>query len=315
MGGLRNSLCLATLTAALVPASTHATPSSAPNQASPATYRAFAYNRSASLNLVSVPLATFNGVKVEAISFDSPRGGRVGGRIFVPGGAGPFAGVVIGHGAPGSAEQSTARAVYIARHGAVVVVINGPFNRRAGEPFSHTPRDRDEQVQFVVDLERAVDLIAQRPDVDPNRLAYVGRSYGGVIGAILAGVETRFKTFILTSADGGITARYRTPAMKLERNDRRWLAIVDPVEPYHFVGNSTVPILFQNSRVDSIVTPARAEALQALVKRKEVRWYDEDHFLGPRAFVDQLAWLARTIGTTPPGYADQSGPQWKSLTK
>jgi cephalosporin-C deacetylase-like acetyl esterase len=52
-------------------------------------------------------------------------------------------------------------------------------------------RDRREQIQLIVDLRRAVDLLVARDDVDPDRIGYLGVSYGGAMGGLLAGVEDR----------------------------------------------------------------------------------------------------------------------------
>jgi uncharacterized protein len=274
----------------------------------------FAYDRAAPLELQTRPLEEREGVAVQSISFASPKGGRVNGRLFVPRGSGPFAGVVLAHGAPGTSEAFTGRAVYIARHGAVVIAIDAPFNRRPGGPVTLTPQDSVEQVQLIVDLQRAVDLLLARPDVDAARLAYVGRSYGGATGALFAGVERRLATYVIASADGGVTTRATVPGAPRppvpEEQFRAWLASMDPIEGYRFVGRANAPIFFQNGRRDAVVTPERAEALHAAATgAKEVRWYDAEHALNAEAYVDQLRWLSRTIGTTPPGPEDEAGPE------
>lgn len=275
----------------------------------------FEYDRAAPLELQSAQIGEDGGVDIHQISYASPKGGRVNGRLFVPRGGGPFAGVILAHGMPGNAEAFTGRGVYIARHGAVVIAIDAPFNRRPGGPLTRTPRDSAEQVQLIVDLQRAVDVLLARPDVDPARLAYVGRSYGGATGALLAGVEQRLRTYILAVADGGITTRFTAPGApqpppSLQAQARAWLAAMQPIEGIRFVHRANAPILFQNARQDQAVSVERAEALHAAATGpKEVRWYDTPHALNPAAHVDQLRWLSQTIGTTPPGPEDEAGPQ------
>ncbi|HEX2206217.1 MAG TPA: prolyl oligopeptidase family serine peptidase [Longimicrobium sp.] len=275
----------------------------------------FAYDRAAPLDLQSSPIGEEDGVAIHQISYASPKGGRVTGRLFVPRGAGPFAGVVLAHGMPGNAEAFTGRGVYIARHGAVVIAIDAPFNRRPGGPLTFTPRDSADQVQYVIDLQRAVDVLVARPDVDSARLAYVGRSYGGAIGALFAGVERRMKTYILAVADGGVTTRFTAPGAPppppgQEAQARAWLASMQPIEGIRFIHRANAPILFQNARRDQAVLVPRAEALHAAATgQKEVKWYDTEHPLNAQAYADQLQWLSRTVGTTPPGPEDEAGPR------
>lgn len=114
------------------------------------------------------------------------------------------------HGAPGTFERMRPEAEALAKLGAVSLAINAPF-ARAGRPgkvlLYFDERDRDDQIQLNVDLRRGVDLLLSRPDVAKDRLAYVGRSYGGAQGGLLAGVETRIKAYVLIVGDGGLVSR------------------------------------------------------------------------------------------------------------
>jgi fermentation-respiration switch protein FrsA (DUF1100 family) len=161
-----------------------------------------------------------------------------------------------------------------------------------------------------------VDLLLARRDVDPARLAFVGGSYGAAMGALLAGVERRLATYVLMVGDGGLVSHYGGPEdagfmgrlMRAKRE--RWLAAMRPIEPSLFVGLAPpASILFQNGRRDEMVPPRDAEALHAAARSpKTVRWYDAGHGLNAQAYVDQLDWLHRTVGMTPPGPADRQGP-------
>ncbi|HEU0076885.1 MAG TPA: prolyl oligopeptidase family serine peptidase, partial [Longimicrobiaceae bacterium] len=184
--------------------------SAAPAPASALT--AFAYDRAAAYDPVLLPIGTEPGVEIHDLSFRSPRGtGRATGRLFVPEGAGPFAGLLLMHGLPGNAQQMTGQAVLLARHGAVVVALDAPFARRGGSTVRFTEADSAEQVQLMTDLQRAVDLLVARPDVDASRLGYVGISYGGAMGALFVGIERRLKTGILVVADGGLVSHFTGP--------------------------------------------------------------------------------------------------------
>lgn len=276
----------------------------------------FDYDRAAPLDVLLGPAGTKDGVETRAVSFASPQGGRATGMLFVPQGRGPFAGIVLQHGMPGSAARMAPHGAYLARTGAVVLALDAPFARRDGPTTRFTEADSAEQVQLVVDLQRAVDLLLSRPDVDPARLAYVGRSYGGAMGALFAGVERRLKTYVLMVGDGGLVAHVTGPDDEglLGRyppaQRERWLAAMRPIEPSRFVGRAApATILFQSGRLDDLVPVADAEAVhRAAGAAGTVRWYDAGHALNPRAYVDQLQWLHRTVGTRRPGPGDREGP-------
>lgn len=270
---------------------------------------AFAYDRAAAYDPVLQRIGTQQGVEIHAVSFVSPRGGRATGRLFVPEGAGPFAGLLLGHGLPGTAEQMTGEAVLLARHGAVVVALDAPFARRVGSPVRFTEADSAEQVQLMTDLQRAVDLLVARPDVDAGRIGYMGISYGGAMGALFVGIERRLRTGILVVADGGLVSHFTGPedggsplAALTCAERRRWLESMIPVEPIKYVGfASPTPLLLQSGRQDNLVPPRDAEQLHAAVPDpKTILWYDAGHGLTAGAARDRLLWLQEHLGMRAP---------------
>lgn len=273
---------------------------------------AFAYDRAAAYDPVLRPVGAEPGVQIHELSFRSPRGtGRATGRLFVPEGEGPFAGLLLQHGLPGSAEQMTGQAVVLARHGTVVVALDAPFARRGGSPLRFTEADSAEQVQLMTDLQRAVDLLVARPDVDAGRLGYVGVSYGGAMGALFVGVERRLRTGILVVADGGLVSHFTGPgdgggplAGLTCAERRRWLESMIPIEPIRYVGfASPTPLLLQSGRRDDLVPPGDAERLHAAVRDpKTIRWYDAGHGLTADAARDRLSWLQQWLGMRPPAF-------------
>lgn len=269
--------------------------------------RLFEYDARAPIGLRIVSTRKAGTLKVQEITYASPKGGRVPATLIVPDGAGPFAGILLMHGMPGTRAATLPEAETLARRGAVTLSIDAPFARRRGEPVQLTRRDRDQQVQLIVDWRRGVDLLTARPDVDPKRLAYVGHSYGGAMGGLLAGVETRIRAYALAVGDGGLVSHVMGTGdpdfQRLSRSAReRWLAAMEPVEPLRFVGRAApAHLLFQNGRRDRLVPPASAEAYQAAGSEpKTIEWYDTDHFLDEQATHDRHLWLAEQIGIAKP---------------
>ena len=269
----------------------------------------FRYDRSAPLDLQDQFLSDSGGVALHEISYASPGGGRATGLLFVPARSGKVAGIVLQHGAPGSARNMARMGMVLAAHGAVVVAIDAPWARRSGSLLHFTPEDSVEQVQLIQDLQRAVDLLLARPEVDPARLAYLGVSFGGATGSLFSGIERRLKAYVLVVGDGGWVSHFSGPEdaggplSQLPQSQRdRWLAAMNPIEGIRFVGGAApAALLLQSGRQDRLVPPADAERLhQAASEPKTVLWYDAGHGLNAAAERDRLAWLHTMIGTDEP---------------
>jgi uncharacterized protein len=283
----------------------------------------FNYSRRRPLAITRLGLTTrlsaqeVRGVTVEAITYASPKGGEVPALLVVPKRRGPFPGVIVQHGLPSTKQDFLPVGIDLARTGAVAILIDAPFNRpqqgRIRGDLSGTLKDRDEQIQLIIDLRRAVDLLIARPDVDRRRLAYVGISYGAAMGGLLAGVEDRIKAYVLAVGDGGLVSHFTgpndpQPPQPLSAEDwQRWLQAMRPIEPINFVGQAApAALLFQAGTKDELVPPEDARRYQrAASQPKEIRWYEAGHELNCTARKDMMAWLARHIGIDPARYRCQ----------
>lgn len=267
----------------------------------------FAYDMQAPLDIQEVGRSREEGVTVIELTYASPMGGRVPATLVLPDGPGPFAGILYQHGMPSTRQPLIPGAVTYARMGAVVLLIDAPFARPEhgdAEALTYTEQDRREQIQLIVDLRRAVDLLISRPEVDPQRLAYVGISYGGAMGGLLAGVEDRLRGYVIQVGDGGLVTHVTGPedtewwlAKPLEVR-QRWVAWMWPIEPIHYVRCAApAALLFQNGTLDTLVPPADGLRYQnAGSEPKTTRWYEAGHGLGVAAGQDQAEWLSETIG-------------------
>lgn len=265
----------------------------------------FAYDINAPLNLQKTVESTNNGVEVSAISFSSPEGGSVTGLLFDPVTRSSLRpGIVLMHGMPGNAGQMAGFGQQLAQHGAVVIAIDAPFARRGGPAVRFSAQDRAEQIQLIKDLQRAVDVLRARPNVDDERIAYLGISYGGAMGALFAGIERRMKAAVLVVGDGGLVSHFTGPedtnfmsslscATRID-----WLRTMTPIEPIRFLPHaSPTALLLQSGRVDNLVPAPDAQALHAAAPQSStIRWYDAGHGLNQQAAFDRLDWLHQQIG-------------------
>ena len=265
----------------------------------------FAYDVDAPLHLQKALESANNGVEVSAISFSSPDGGSVTGLLFDPVTRSSLRpGIVLMHGMPGNARGTAAYAQVLAQHGAVVIAIDAPFARRGGEPVRLGAEDRAEQIQLIRDLQRAVDVLRARVNVDDGRIAYLGISYGGAMGALFVGIERRISAAALVVGDGGLVSHFTGPEdlnflAGLPCATRvNWFRAMAPIEPIRFIAHaSPTALLLQNGRVDNLVPAADAEALHAAAPEpRTLRWYDAGHGLNQQALWDRHDWLHQQIG-------------------
>ena len=170
--------------------------------------RHFDYDQKAPLDVQEAGVERRGDVTVHDISYASPKGGRVPAYLVVPKGNGPFAAVIWGHwyqdGSPFlNRKEFLDEAVALAGSGVVSLLTDGPIARpgfvRDPDPLGDA--QINDRVQQVIDMRRGADLLLARSDVDPKRLAYVGHSYNAATGAFLAGIDKRFKAFVLMAGN------------------------------------------------------------------------------------------------------------------
>src|SRR5262249_2218928 len=73
-------------------------------------------------------------------------------------------------------------------------VYKGTFERMTHRITPGSSEDRDETIQRSKDLRRSMDYLETRSDIDHNRIAFYGFSWGGIEGPITLALEPRFKT-------------------------------------------------------------------------------------------------------------------------
>ena len=168
-------------------------------------------------------------------SFSAFLGGRTAAYLIKPQGQGPFAGIIYLHwlGTPnGNRSEFLDEAVETAKHGSVALVLQGYFPWMAS-PLG-TQDDRPLIVGQAIELRRAVDFLLTQPEVDPDRLGYVGHDYGAVYGGILAGVDHRLKTAVLIT---GVPS-FADWISFFHIDHDPYASIVKNIDPINFIGQA-----------------------------------------------------------------------------
>lgn len=272
----------------------------------------FDYDAKQPLDVHDRVIEEFQDGTLHDITYASAKGGPVGAYLVVPNGKGPFAAILFGHWGNGTRAEFIPEAKSYARTGAVSLIPDYPWDRP--QPWHKTPDhydkpelDREIEIQAVVDLRRGIDLLLARPGVDPQRLAYVGHSYGAQWGSILSAVDRRMKTSVLMAGvaeigdillrsddPGVIDFRKSQPAGQLEK----YCHVTGDIDAVNFVGHAApIPLLLQFANFEQYFDKISIQHYVAAASEpKKVLYYDTGHDLNdPRAFEDRYDWLAKYI--------------------
>jgi serine/threonine protein kinase/dienelactone hydrolase len=171
-------------------------------------------------------------------------------------------------------------------------IYKGTFERNDGladDIISPTESNQyayaDYVAKWVKDFKRSIDYMESRPDIDINKLAYYGVSWGGDMGNIILAVESRIKAGIL------------------DRGGLFWDGIFRPeVDEINYVSRIKIPVLMLNGRFDSIfpyetTVKPMFDLLGTPEMDKSLKLYDTDHFIPRNELIrESLGWLDKYLG-------------------
>jgi pimeloyl-ACP methyl ester carboxylesterase len=181
---------------------------------------------------------------------------------------------------------------YILRSGRALVypIYKGTWERQSdlrSDVQDDTNLYRDHVIAWAKDLGRSIDYLETRPDIDADRLGYMGISWGSAMAPIMTAVEPRLKASVLIV--GGLM-----------------MQAVQPVaDPFNFLPRVTLPTLMLNGRYDSFF-PLDAsimpfyENLGTPEADKKIIVTDANHFVtaydANLAIAESLDWFDRYLG-------------------
>ena len=151
-------------------------------------------------------------------------------------------------------------------------------------PWKNTHRQTEYRVQLVKDFKRCIDYLETRQDIDSQKLAYFGMSWGSEWpGVIIPAMEQRLKASVLLS--GGLRDIGRPE-----------------VHPINYIARVKTPTLMINGKYDSaFVYETSIKPLFDLLgtpdEHKDLKLYETDHIPPRNEFIrDTLTWLDRYLG-------------------
>lgn len=233
-------------------------------------------------------------VAPELVEYPSFDGRRVPAFVYRPRGPGPHPVLVSIHGGPEAQFRpafSYSTQFFVNELGVAVVAPNV----RGSAGYGRTWRSLDNGIlreDSVRDIGALLDWIDRRPDLDGQRAAVSGGSYGGymVLASMVhfgdrlkAGVErvgiSNFVTFLTNTQD------YRRDLRRVEYGDERdpeMRAFLESISPLNHVDRMTRPLLISQGLNDPRVPASESEQIVAALRARDVPvWYvlarDEGH--------------------------------------
>ncbi|MGA2740278.1 MAG: alpha/beta fold hydrolase, partial [Bryobacteraceae bacterium] len=255
------------------------------------------------------PIATRTDADVQGCGFTGPRGGRVNFILVKPAkgkpAKPPFPGVIFQHGGGQSMTNYLSEALILARAGVISIIPDAPARGEGKNSEINTVKleaARDFQAEIVITERRVLDWLLQQPGIDAKRIAYVGHSYGGIAGGVLAGVEPRIAALVLSGALPSETRHIQENASSYWQEMRRnmspeefakTLDMLRKTDPDRYLPKARAPVLVQCARLDTDDNVRGCPIVYQLAGGpKQLIWYDDDHhFTSLEALRDRLAWL------------------------
>jgi dienelactone hydrolase len=186
--------------------------------------------------------------------------------------------------------RETFRLDFILKTGRAVILpaYDGAYNRQdptlTTSRASPTHRHAEFTAHWVKDLRRSIDFLESLPEIDAEKIAYWGSSWGGRLGAIMLSMEPRLKTGILYL--GGFRPEQALPV----------------ADDLNFVPRVTQPVVMINGREDHL-RPFEAsqlpffELLGTEAGQKEHKVFPGGHFVPQADMIrETLDWLDRYLG-------------------
>jgi eukaryotic-like serine/threonine-protein kinase len=260
--------------------------------------RQFAYDR-APLEAHIDKVVDSEDWKLEVVSVNAAYNGeRLPIYVFLPRhGAPPYQPVVL---FPGSAVLFVSRFdtrwiddyrdySFVLKSGRALVlpIYKSTFERQDGlrsdEP-SDSVAYKEHVIMWVKDFSRTLDYLETRQDLRPDRIAYLGASWGGFLGGIIPAVERRVRTVVLNV--GGMTMSRSLPE----------------VDQINYLPRVTQPVLMLNGEYDNYFPVETAQKpmfrlLGTPAGDKKMVVYPSGHIVPRIEFAKEtIAWFDRYLG-------------------
>lgn len=248
----------------------------------------FDYDQSTPPEITEVSSEMRGDVTIRDIYYTSPvvPDKTITAYLVVPPGEGPFPAILYVHwyerGAPNSNRtQFIDEAVSMAEHYGVQSLLvetmwSDPDWYVSGRTLES---DYDDAIRQVIELRRGMDVLLSQPYIDQDRVAYVGHDFGGMYGALFAGVDGRAKAYVFIAAASNFNQWMLFGVPEDRPGLTEYMAHMDTIAPTVFAAQiAPAEIMFQFGSADFYTPQEDYMAFyNAASSPKQLHVYESEH--------------------------------------
>lgn len=183
------------------------------------------------------------------------------------------------------------RLLFIMKSGRALIfpIYKGTYERQddlKSDLQEETVRYKDHVVMWGKEYSRTIDYLESRKDMQADKVAYLGISWGGFMGGIIPAVERRIKVVVLNV--GGMGMEKALPE----------------ADQINYLPRVTQPVLMLNGKYDMFFPVETAQKpmfrfLGTPEERKKMIVYDSGHLVPQTEFIKEtLSWFDSYLGPT-----------------
>ncbi|GAB4093692.1 hypothetical protein GCM10028786_26190 [Flaviaesturariibacter terrae] len=221
--------------------------------------------------------------------------------LFVRPSRQPFPLLLFQHWGGGNRRSFLAEAAHFAEAGYGCLLLDAPWlwptADTSANPVAVYPDNILRSCRAVISF---LDFAEKQSYVDPQRVYYIGHSYGATLGGLLLAAEPRIRAAVFMAGLPSLSLSMREdPLGQWKATRARFPGIFDSavqrlarMEPEDLVHRSDAPVLYQAANKDQYVTRAYSERYISAVHPLQTGWYDTDHlFASSVAAQDRFAFI------------------------
>jgi cephalosporin-C deacetylase-like acetyl esterase len=159
--------------------------------------------------------------------------------------------------------------------------------------------DYDDAIHQVIELRRGLDVLLAQPQLDADRIAYVGHDFGAMYGSLLSAVDHRARAYVFIAGASDFNNWMLFGVKEDKSMIDAYKAKMEPLAPAHFVAHTApAAVLFQFGTEDGYTPAEDIDAFyNAASEPKAIERYKSDHPMElPEIQADRLAFLREQLG-------------------